>query len=76
MCIGYPGTIVSIDELNIAVIDIGGIRREVSLDIIDEPVGPGDYVIAHAGFAIHKVDEHKASESLALLKELLEHEIH
>jgi hydrogenase expression/formation protein HypC len=72
MCIGFPGKILSIDEMNQAVIDIGGIRREVSLDIMDEPVDVGDYVITHAGFAIHKVDEEQARESLELLKEILE----
>jgi hydrogenase expression/formation protein HypC len=72
MCIGFPGKILSIDETNQAVIDIGGIRREVSLDIMDEPVSVGDYVITHAGFAIHKVDEAQALDSLELLKEILE----
>lgn len=72
MCIGFPGKILSIDEHNYAVIDIGGTRREVCLDIIDEQVGLGDYVLCHAGFAIHKVDESEAAEKLALLRELLE----
>jgi hydrogenase expression/formation protein HypC len=76
MCIGFPGKILSIDEMNQAVIDIGGIQRQISLDIIDEPVSIGDYVISHAGFAIHKVDEEQARDSLNLLKEILEHEIH
>jgi hydrogenase expression/formation protein HypC len=75
MCIGFPGKILSIDETNQAVIDIGGIQRQISLDIIDEPVGIGDYVISHAGFAIHKVDEEQARDSLELLKEILEHDI-
>lgn len=72
MCIGFPGKILSIDAMNQAVIDIGGIRREVSLDILDEPAAVGDYVITHAGFAIHKVDEASALESLELLREILE----
>jgi hydrogenase expression/formation protein HypC len=72
MCIGFPGKIMSIDENNYAVIDIGGTRREACLDIIDEQVGIGDYVLCHAGFAIHKVDEAEAAEKLALLRELLE----
>lgn len=76
MCIGFPGKIISIDEDNYAVVDIGGTRREVSLDIIDEQVGLGDYVICHVGFAIHKVDEKQARESLELLHELIEHEIY
>jgi len=74
MCIAFPGKIVSIDEENIAVVDIGGTRREVSLDIIDEEVSSGDYVISHAGFAIHKIDEEMARENLAFLKEILDHE--
>ncbi len=76
MCIGFPGKIISIDENNFAVIDISGTRREVCLDIIDEEVGVGDYVICHAGYAIHKVDEEQAKENLALLKELIDHEIY
>ncbi|HVN71906.1 MAG TPA: HypC/HybG/HupF family hydrogenase formation chaperone [Desulfomonilia bacterium] len=72
MCIGFPGKIISIDENNYAVIDIGGTKREVCLDIVDEQVGLGDFVLCHAGFALHKVDEALAQEKLALLKELLE----
>ncbi len=74
MCIAFPGKIVSISAENIAVVDIGGTRREVSLDIVDEEVACGDYVISHAGFAIHKIDEEEARENLALLKEILDHE--
>ncbi len=76
MCIGFPGKIISIDDNNFAVIDISGTRREVCLDIVDEEVGLGDYVICHAGYAIHKVDEKQAQENLALLKELIENEIY
>ena len=76
MCIGFPGKIISIDEDNFAVIDISGTRREVCLDIVDEEVGLGDYVICHAGYAIHKVDEEQAQDNLALLKELIDHEIY
>ena len=76
MCIGFPGKIISIDENNYAVIDIGGTRREACLDIIDDEVGIGDYVICHAGYAIHKVDEDLAREKLDLLKELLENEVY
>jgi hydrogenase expression/formation protein HypC len=72
MCIGFPGKIMNIDENNYATIDIGGTKREVCLDIIDEQVGLGDYVLCHAGYAIHKVDEDVARDKLALLKELLE----
>jgi len=76
MCIAFPGKIISIDEDNFAIIDIGGTRREVSLDLMDEKVNPGDYVISHAGYAMHKVDEEFAKESLETLKEILENEVY
>ncbi len=75
MCIAFPGKIISIDD-NRAIIDIEGTRREAFLDLIDEDVTIGDYVICHAGFAIHKVDEELAREKLALLRELTEHEVY
>jgi len=76
MCIAFPGKILNIGEDNVAVIDISGTRREVSLDIIDEPVAVGDYVICHAGFAIQRLDEEVALEKLSFLKELIENEIY
>ena len=76
MCIGFPGKIISIDEDNYAIIDISGTKREVCLDIVDEPVEIGDYVITHAGFAIHKIDVELAQEKLAFLKELIANEIY
>lgn len=76
MCIGFPGEILSIDNDNYAVIDISGTRREVCLDIIDEKASVGDYVITHAGYAIHKIDEAMAREKLSFLKELIDNEIY
>ena len=76
MCLGFPGKIISIDEDNFAIIDISGTRREVCLDIVDEDVALGDYVISHAGYAIHKIDEAIAFEKLDLLKEIIENEIY
>lgn len=74
MCIAFPGKILAIDENNYAIIDIGGSHREACLDIIDEKVGIGDYVICHAGFAIHKVDEQTAQEDLKILQQLMDDE--
>lgn len=75
MCLAFPGKIISIDENKQAVIDVEGTRRETSLDLMDEDVTVGEYVICHAGFAIHKVDEELALEQLELLRQLLEDEI-
>ena len=76
MCIGFPGIIISIDEDNYAIIDISGTRREVCLDIVDEDVAVGDYVITHAGYAIHKIDVASAKEKLSALQELIDNEIY
>ncbi|PKN51922.1 MAG: HypC/HybG/HupF family hydrogenase formation chaperone [Deltaproteobacteria bacterium HGW-Deltaproteobacteria-13] len=76
MCIGFPGKIISIDKDNYAVIDISGTRREVCLDIVDEPAGVGDYVISHAGYAIHKIDVATAQDKLKFLQELIDNEIY
>lgn len=76
MCIGFPGKIISIDQDNYALIDISGTRREVCLDIIDEPVVVGDYVISHAGYAIHKIDTVTAQDKLNFLQELIDNEIY
>jgi hydrogenase expression/formation protein HypC len=76
MCIGFPGIIISIDNDNYAIIDISGTRREVCLDIVDEPVAVGDYVITHAGYAIHRIDVASAKEKLSALQELIDNEIY
>ncbi|HQL89929.1 MAG TPA: HypC/HybG/HupF family hydrogenase formation chaperone [Syntrophales bacterium] len=76
MCIAFPGKVLTIDQDNFAVIDISGTRREVSLDIVDEPVAVGDYVICHAGYAIQRIDEEAALEKLSFLKELIDNEIY
>ncbi|MBW1694537.1 MAG: HypC/HybG/HupF family hydrogenase formation chaperone [Deltaproteobacteria bacterium] len=67
MCLAIPSKIVKIEN-NIATIDVDGVKREASLLLLDEPK-VGDYVIVHAGFAIHKIDEADALESLKLLRE-------
>ena len=71
MCISFPGKILSINENNVAIIDVGGTLREISLNLIDEDVAAGDYVISHAGFALHRVDENEAHETLDMLRELM-----
>ncbi|MBA4396144.1 MAG: HypC/HybG/HupF family hydrogenase formation chaperone [Syntrophus sp. (in: bacteria)] len=76
MCIAFPGRVLTIDQDNFAVIDISGTRREVSLDIVDEPITVGDYVICHAGYAIQRLDEEVALEKLSFLKELIDNEIY
>jgi hydrogenase expression/formation protein HypC len=74
MCLGFPGKIISIDENRLAVIDISGTQREARLDLVDDDTTIGDYVICHAGYAIHKIDEELAMEMLECLKAVIETE--
>jgi hydrogenase expression/formation protein HypC len=67
MCLAIPSKITKIEN-NMAVIDVNGVRREASLLLVED-AQVGDYVIVHAGFAISKIDEQAALETLALLKE-------
>ena len=69
MCLAVPMRILSIKG-DVAEVDHGGVRLKASLMIIDEPCRVGDYVIVHAGFAIHLVDPQTAAESLELLHQL------
>ena len=77
MCLGVPGRVVEVRGQT-AVVDFFGVRRETRLDVVDEPVGPGDYILNHVGFAIRKIPEHEIAETLALYELLLreaEHDI-
>jgi hydrogenase expression/formation protein HypC len=69
MCLAIPALIKE-KEGNTAKADIGGSIREINLDIIDRPADVGDYVLVHAGFAIHKLEEAEALETLELMREV------
>jgi hydrogenase expression/formation protein HypC len=55
----------------VATVDFWGVRREVRLDVVDEPVAPGDYVLNHVGYAIRRIPEREIAETLALYELLL-----
>lgn len=67
MCLAIPSKIVKIEN-NVATIDVDGVQREASLMLVENP-RIGDYVIVHAGFAINKINEEDALESLKLMRE-------
>ena len=71
MCLGVPGKVISVDG-NIATVDFWGVRRQVLLDVVDEPVSPGDYVLNHVGFAIRRIPETEVQETLALFEQLMQ----
>ena len=68
MCLGIPVKIVE-KRATFGLAEIGGLKREVDLRLLED-VNVGDYVILHAGFAIQKLDEKEANETLSLLKEM------
>ena len=70
MCLGVPGRVVSV-EGTVAVVDFWGVRREVCLEIVDEPVSPGDYILNHVGFAIRRIPAEDIEQTLALYEDLM-----
>ena len=72
MCLGVPGKIVEIDG-NTATVDFWGVRRQVRLDVVDEPVQPGDYILNHVGYAIRRIPSTEIAATLELYEELLRH---
>jgi hydrogenase expression/formation protein HypC len=71
MCLAIPSKIVEKDQFR-AVVDVYGARREINLMLMPEEVVIGDYVLVHAGFAIQKVDEAAAEESLRVISAIIE----
>ncbi len=70
MCLGVPGRVLRVDG-TIADVDFFGVRRQTRLDLVDEPVAPGDYILNHVGFAIRRIDPSEIEETLALYELLL-----
>lgn len=73
MCLGIPGQLIEIvdRDAGLARVDISGVRREVSVALVDDPAAPievGDWVLIHVGFALARIDEDDARETLALLQ--------
>ena len=73
MCLAIPGKIVEIvdAENHLAKVDVGGVKRSVNIGMLDEDgIGVGDYVLIHVGFAMSKIDEQQAEETLRVLQEI------
>ena len=69
MCLGVPMKIVSKDGDNI-IAEVDGVQKEASVMLLGEEVTIGDYVIVHAGFAISRLDEEYAEETIRLMREV------
>ncbi|MEA3523069.1 MAG: HypC/HybG/HupF family hydrogenase formation chaperone [Campylobacterota bacterium] len=72
MCLSIPSKIVKIDDDNMATVDTMGVKREVSLDLMADELSIGDYILIHVGFAMSKIDEADALDSLELYSEIIE----
>ncbi len=73
MCLGVPGKVEEIfhrDGVKMAIVDFGGVKREVCVETIDD-LKEGDYVIVHVGFAISKLNEEEAERTAQLLNIVL-----
>jgi hydrogenase expression/formation protein HypC len=68
MCLAVPVKVLRIDGLR-ALVELGGLARQVSIMLVPD-TRVGDYVLLHAGFAIQKLDEREAEETLSLFAEL------
>ncbi|BAZ40025.1 hydrogenase assembly chaperone HypC/HupF [Calothrix sp. NIES-4101] len=77
MCLGIPGQIVEITDIKnkLATVDVSGVKRQVNIAcIVDENHPPescvGDWVLVHVGFAMNRINEEEAAETLQILQEL------
>ncbi|HOB45897.1 MAG TPA: HypC/HybG/HupF family hydrogenase formation chaperone [Zoogloea sp.] len=68
MCLAIPTLVVELLPDNQAVVDLGGVRKAVSIELLDE-VAVGDYVIIHVGYALTRLDPEEAAQTLALMAE-------
>ncbi len=72
MCISVPMKVIEINGQR-GIADIGGMSQQIDLRFLSD-VEVGDYVIVHAGFALQRLDQNEAEETLSLLREVLAHE--
>ncbi len=69
MCLAIPVKVVELGARDTAIVDLGGVRKEISLALVAD-VRVGDYVILHVGYALSKLDPEEAERTLALFAEL------
>jgi len=71
MCLAIPARVIQINEQSLGLVELGGVVREASFMLLPD-AQVGDYVLLHAGYALQKVDEAEAEETIRLLTELAE----
>jgi len=69
MCLAIPARVEQLLDVDSAIVNLGGVRKEISLALVED-VAVGDYVIVHTGFALQKLDPEEAAHTLALFAEI------
>lgn len=69
MCLGVPGKIISLDDDWTAEVEIAGVTKKIGIQMVPD-AAVGDYVLVHTGFAMQRMDEAEALETLKLLEEM------
>ncbi len=72
MCLAIPAQIIALNGDDQALVNIGGVRKEISLALLKDQVDINDYVIVHVGFALSKLDELQAKQTLKDFAEMLQ----
>ena len=80
MCLAVPMRVEQVEgnpddftQEQVATVNMDGVKRKVRLDVVDRWPEVGDYVIVHAGFAIHSLEEQEAKRNIELIRELASH---
>ena len=68
MCLAIPARVVDLPLPDVALVDVGGVQKRISLALVDG-VQPGDYVIVHVGYALTKLDPGEAERTLRVFAE-------
>ena len=69
MCLAIPARVEELTTPGNAIVNLGGVRKEISLALVDDAV-IGDYVIVHVGYALQKLDREEAERTLELFAEM------
>jgi hydrogenase expression/formation protein HypC len=72
MCLAIPARVSELQDNDIAMVELGGVRKQISLALVDG-VSVGDYVIVHVGYALSRLDPDEAAQTLKLFAEIGEH---
>ncbi|WP_419797960.1 MAG: HypC/HybG/HupF family hydrogenase formation chaperone [Terasakiella sp.] len=73
MCLAMPSKVVDVLDDDMAIIELGGVKKTISLGLVED-VTAGDYVIVHVGYALSKIDEDEALKTIALFEEMTQNE--